>query len=193
MLLSRLADEFYDHIVAERGGSEHTVVAYRATLNRLLEFLEAEGLDPHLDHVTTAVLRRFIVHIKGTGIRSSTVARHIHGLKSFWRFVVETYDLQSDPTLPLRTPRVEHRIPDVLSQDECERLIAACERNHFALYRVRDRAMVKLMLVLGLRRGEVIRLALADYDRAAPAAQDHRLQEPQVAPVVRAAGHCARP
>jgi len=167
MLLSRLADEFYDHILAERGGSENTVVAYRATINRLLEFLEAEGVEPDLDHITTAVLRRFIVHIKGTGIRGSTVARHIHGLKSFWRFIVETYDLQSDPTLPLRTPRVEHRIPDILSQKECERVIAACDQSHFSLYRVRDRAMVKLMMILGLRRGEVIRLQLSDYDRAA--------------------------
>jgi len=165
MLLSRLADEFYSHILAERGGSENTVIAYRATINQLLGFLEDEGISPELDQVTTAVLRKLIVHLKGTGIRNSTVARHIHALKSFWRFIVETYDLQSDPTLPLRTPRVEHRIPDILSQDECERLLAACEENHFALYRVRDRAIVKLMMILGLRRGEVIKLRVADYDR----------------------------
>jgi integrase/recombinase XerD len=165
MLLSRLAEEFYSHILAERGGSENTVIAYRATVNQLLEFLEDEGISPELDQVTTALLRKFVVHIKGTGIRNSTVARHIHGLKSFWRFIVETYDLQSNLTLALRTPRVEHRIPDILSQDECERLLEACGQSHFALHRVRDRGIVKLMMILGLRRGEVIKLRVTDYDR----------------------------
>ncbi|MGC9320383.1 MAG: tyrosine-type recombinase/integrase, partial [Armatimonadota bacterium] len=164
---------------------ENTVIAYRATINRLLAFLEDQQVEAELEQVTTALLRRFVVHLKSTGIRNSTVARHIHGLKSFWRYIVETYDLQSDPTLSLRTPRVEHRIPDVLSEDECQRLLEACEENHFSLYRVRDRAMLKLMMILGLRRGEVIALRIGDHESEAGTLKivDSKNRKSRVVPV----------
>lgn len=163
MHIPRLAEDFYEHIIAEKGGSESTVRAYGVTLRQFDEFLEDNDFPTDHEEITTAVLRKFVAHVKRTGIKNATVARHIHALKSFWRYLVETHDLQKDPTLPLKTPRVQHKIPDVLSQDECQRLLEACEKNHFSLYRVRDRAILKLMMILGLRRGEVIALRLRDY------------------------------
>ncbi|MDI9585053.1 MAG: tyrosine-type recombinase/integrase [Acidobacteriota bacterium] len=165
MQIPQLVDLFVDHLRTERGASEATVTAYRSTLARLVGFLGREGETPDFEDVTTAVLRRFAASLKAAGAANSSVARHVHAIRSFWRFVVETYDLGTNASLPLRAPKPDHRIPAVLSLDECQALIDACERNHYRVYRVRDRVLVKLMCVVGLRRSEVIALRVCDYDR----------------------------
>ncbi len=119
---------------------------------------------PRFEDVTTADLRRFIGSLSEKGLSPATVARHIHAIRSFWRFVVETYDLGHNAALPLRAPKPEHRIPRVLTEEECRRLLEATGRRHYRLYRIRDRVLLKLMMVTGLRRGEVIQLSISDYD-----------------------------
>ncbi|NSW58312.1 MAG: tyrosine-type recombinase/integrase [Armatimonadetes bacterium] len=166
MQIPQLVDLFVDHLRTERGASEATVTAYRSTLVMLQQFLDRESDAPDFEDVTTATLRRFVSSLKVAGAANSSVGRHVHAIRSFWRFVVETYDLGTNASLPLRAPKPDHRIPTVLSPDECQALINACEHNHYRLYRVRDRVLVKLMCVVGLRRSEVIALRVCDYDRS---------------------------
>jgi hypothetical protein len=52
----------------------------------------------------------------------------------------------------------------VLTADECRRLIDAAGQNHFRLYRTRDRVLLKLLAIVGLRRGELVAASVADYD-----------------------------
>jgi len=163
MLISRLIEEFESYMLTERGASEATIVAYRSTLSRLSDFLADGGQAAEFETVRTADLRRLVSDIKQTGASNARIARHVHAVRSFWRFVVETYDLGSNAALPLRAPKPDHRVPQVLSPEECQKLIDAAGRNYYKLYRIRDRALLKLMLVIGLRRGEVIGLRITDY------------------------------
>lgn len=164
MLISRLVTEFESYMLTERGASGHTITAYRSTLRRLLRFVEDTHRGADFRAITTAQLRRFISHIKRCGVSNATIARHVHAIRSFWRFVVETYDLAANAALPLRVPTPDHQVPEVLSVDESMRLIEAADQNHYHLYRIRDRVWLKLMLLVGLRRGEVLALRMADYD-----------------------------
>lgn len=108
----------------------------------------------HFDQITTADLRASIASLRRDGLSAASIARHVHAIRSFWRFVVETYDLSGNAALPLRAPKPERRIPDILSEDECLRLLDATTHSHYRLDRVRDRVLLKLMLVTGLRRSE---------------------------------------
>ncbi|MBC7286837.1 MAG: tyrosine-type recombinase/integrase [Armatimonadetes bacterium] len=121
----------------------------------------------HFEEITTAELRRFISFVGYNGAKPETVARHVHAIRSFWRFVVETYELGTNAALPLRAPKPQHRIPEVLSEDECRRLLEAADKRHYRLYRVRDRLLLELMMVTALRRGELIGLCMGDYDAEA--------------------------
>ena len=166
MLIPKLTRQFEDHLLSERGASPATVIAYRATLRRLMRFLSS--IDPNLvfSNVTTAQLREFVASVRHAGVSNATIARHVHALRSFWRFAVETYDLGTNASLPLRAPKPDHRVPQVLSAEECQRLIDAVEKRHFKLHRVRDRVFVKLMCLVGFRRGEVVGARLTDYNQS---------------------------
>jgi len=166
MLISRLADDFTDYMLTERGASAATVKAYSSTLRLLTDFLASHQHAPDFEQLTTPHLRSFIAQVKRTGVSNATIARHVHAIRSFWRFVVETYDFGHNAALPLRAPKPDHRVPQVLSADECQSLIDASEKNYYRLYRIRDRVLLKLMLVIGLRRGEVIALRVGDYSSA---------------------------
>ncbi len=166
MLIPQLCEEFQHYLLTERAASPASVSAYTATLRRLSKFVETECCGPVFESISTANLRRFIAWLKRTEVSNATIARHVHGLRSFWRFVVETHDLGANAALPLRAPRPDHRVPNVLTAEECKRLIAAAEKNHFRLYRIRDRVLLKLMLLVGFRRSEVIAARVRDYSPA---------------------------
>ncbi len=165
MLITDLIAQFQDYLAGERGAANATVSAYTQTLHRLIAFLEEPGSAAHFEDLTTPLLRRFVAYLSRSGASNATVARHVHALRSFWRFVVETYDLGANAALPLRAPKPDHRLPQVLSVEECQRLIAATEKRHYRLYRVRDRVLLKLMLLVGLRRAEVIAARVTDYSQ----------------------------
>ena len=163
MLIIDLIAQFQGYLAGERAAASATLSAYTQTLQRLLAFLEQSGHPPHFEDVTTPLLRQFVAWLSRSGASNATVARHVHALRSFWRFVVETYDLGTNAALPLRAPKPDHRLPQVLSVEDCQRLIAAAEKRHYRLYRVRDRVLLKLMLLVGLRRAEVIAARVTDY------------------------------
>ncbi len=100
MLFSRLIQEFSSYGFTERGVSEATIAVCRSTLSRLSDFLAGRGSTAEFETVRTANLRRFVSDIKQTRASNATIARHVHAVRSFWRFVVETYDLGSNTGLP---------------------------------------------------------------------------------------------
>jgi len=99
----------------------------------------------------------------------SSQARTTAALKCFFRFLVEEERLLRDPALPLRTPKKQEVLPDVLTMSELERLLAATSRadvweRHFPGKPERDRLLLALMAYGGLRRSELLGLDWDDAD-----------------------------
>ncbi|HEX7587358.1 MAG TPA: tyrosine recombinase [Anaerolineae bacterium] len=138
--------------------AQNTVEAYRNDLNQFLNFATSER--PHLStwgRVDKPLLLDFVTHLKERGYTASSVARKIAVLKTFYHFLTEQNLVPEDPTATLGSPKVQKKLPQILTQTEIDRLLAA-PRNHVTPKGLRDRAILELLYAAGVRVTELVSL-----------------------------------
>jgi len=96
---------------------------------------------------------------------SSTVARKVAAIKSFFHYLVDQGKLQDDPTATLDSPKVRKRLPKAIAENDLERLLSEPAREHTAKA-LRDRALLELLYATGLRVTELVSLNVDDVNLA---------------------------
>jgi site-specific recombinase XerD len=152
----QLRDRFLDHLRVERGCSPHTLRAYRRTLTDLGHHL-VDGGRGYRD-AQRVDLRGFLFKV-GRGRRSSTVARHISAIRTFYRWLLREGHIEHTLAEDLQPPRVSQRLPHVLSVAQADRVL-----DDEASLSTRDRALLEVLYGAGLRVGEVSGLDVGDVD-----------------------------
>jgi integrase/recombinase XerD len=156
---------FQDYLALEAGSSPHTVEGYTRDLRRLAEFGTARGVrEPHA--VTPRLLRDFVYHLKDLGLAPSSIRRQISTLRTYFRFLVAEGHATRDPSERLELPKAWHRLPEVLTHDEVESLLAAPSPDERLAWR--DRALLEVAYATGARVSELVSLGVVDvwYDDA---------------------------
>ncbi len=148
--------------VAGKGYSQHTIAAYRNDLTQLLEYLTREGITSWQD-VDRSCLQKYIHYLKKREYASSTVARKIAAVKSFFQFLVIEKVLDRAPTQAIDSPPVTRPLPRSLSREEVARLLAEPARSNTPRG-LRDTALLELMYATGMRAAEVISLTVDAVD-----------------------------
>jgi integrase/recombinase XerC len=157
----RCIERYLGFLAAERGASPLTLKSYREDLLQLEEFLASAGCRCPAD-VSSVVLRRFAAGLHATGYASSTVARKLASMRSFFAFGQREGWVKANPAKPLRSPRRSRKLPSFLTGDEIARLLAAPENNDPG--GLRDRAVLEVMYSAGVRVQELVNLDDADLD-----------------------------
>jgi integrase/recombinase XerD len=156
--------QFLDYITIEKGYSQNTLAAYRNDLTQYLSFLE--GRVSSWGEVTRDNILEYIMVMKvDQEYASSTVARKVAAIKSFFHYLVECGELQDDPTATLDSPKVRKRLPKAVSAEDMERLLLAPARQQTPKA-LRDRALLELLYATGLRVTEVVSLDVDDINLA---------------------------
>jgi integrase/recombinase XerD len=154
-------DLFLEHLVVERGLRQNSLEAYQRDLLRYLEYLEARGKE--VTALDRAEIPRYLLALREADLAPRSVARHLSAIRQFHRFLVRQGRAAEDPTAHIESPRPWRRLPGVLSSEEVDRLLAACETT--TPHGLRDRAMLELMYASGLRVSELVGLRLGDVDQ----------------------------
>ncbi|HEY7515586.1 MAG TPA: tyrosine recombinase XerC, partial [Vicinamibacteria bacterium] len=150
------------HLERERNASPHTVRAYGEDLAQLNEYLERElGRAPRPDDVDHLLVRGFLAELHQRGLRKSSSARKLAGLRSFFRYLCREGRLAANPARGLQTPRQERRIPAVLDEAQVASLLEMPGEGAPAL---RGRAILELLYGTGIRCAELVGLDLAEVD-----------------------------
>jgi integrase/recombinase XerC len=148
------------HLRTERSAARHTLRAYLADVRQFLAATGASGLGA----ITPSDVRRWLRGIDGTVTRTS-IARKLAAVRGFFRFLVATGRLRSDPSSTIATPKTQKRLPAHLSLDEMDRLLSAPAEDGYA--GLRDRAILEVLYSAGLRVSELTGLDWPDVDTEA--------------------------
>lgn len=150
--------KYKQYLKLEKSLSGNTVEAYLTDLDKLLAFLELEGID--VTDVTLENLETFSAGLRDIGIHPRSQARILSGIRSFFRFLVLDGYLAQDPSELLESPQIGKHLPDVLSVEEIDSLIGAIDRT--SREGQRNRAILETLYSCGLRVSELCNLKLSD-------------------------------
>jgi integrase/recombinase XerD len=157
-----LADDlaaFRHYLQAERGLAANTVLAYGRDLDRFLGWVAGGGLADYL-RPTLRDLSHYLSHLRDEGLAPPSTARHLVALKMFYRFLRLEERTAANTVELLSSPALWERIPQVLSPEAVDKLLAApLPADRFFL---RDRALLETLYATGSRASEVAGLELAD-------------------------------
>lgn len=159
--------DFLNHLTAEKGCSENTIAAYHNDLTQFCGFLMQQGQlgsEPGWSAVTRDHLVNYILFLKEREYASATVARKVAAMKSFCHFLLRTGAIASNPAEELESPKVKKQLPQTLSPDEVDRLLARPGQGGPTPKGLRDTALLELLYATGMRVSEVASLTLDDLD-----------------------------
>jgi len=153
--------DFQASIRLERGQSERTASEYGRDVDAFRQWL---GGTP-LWQATASDIRRYVMHLMGDkGYTATSVRRKIAALRAFFAWQRREGRRADNPSVDIKPPKPQKRLPSVLSEDEVGKLIGTSIAGRSEFVRVRDRAILELLYASGIRRAELVGLNLEDVD-----------------------------
>ena len=154
--MNKYVSEYTDFLKIEKRQSQNTVESYRRDVSRFAKYLS----NNQLGGTKTSDVRSFLVFLRNeAGLAPSSVARCLSSLKSFYNFLYIASLISENPIETIASPRPWRKLPNVMSMQEVDALIAAPDIN--TLTGVRDLAMLELMYATGLRVSELVSLKMS--------------------------------
>ena len=157
-MLTEYIERFITWLADEKGYSLHTIVNYRRDL---LEFADVAGCEIDVKEIGTHIIRNYVYSLN-TKNKSSSVARKLSALKTFFKFLEQEGLVAKNPMGSISRPKQEQHLPIFLSVDEVFSLLESPgDEETFGL---RDRAMLELLYSTGMRVAELVGCDIASLD-----------------------------
>jgi len=150
---TELTDQFIDYYWLSTGASKNTLAAYRSDLKIFNKWLTEKSFIS----VNSKNIQDYFSDRQKNNIGSSTQARILTCLHSFYQYLLANQLIKKDPTEKLSHPKLEKKLPVFLNIQEVEKLLEAPSSS--SLFGQRDRAMLELLYSCGLRVSELINLS----------------------------------
>ena len=165
---------FLNFLTVEKDYADNTIAAYRNDLTQFLRYLEAQGMDSALGwhQVDRQDIVGYMMDLKEREYTSSTVARKVAAVKSFFHYLMAEGAITDDPTATLDSPKVKKRLPKAISREDIEVLLAAPAASTSAKAQ-RDHALLELLYASGMRVTELVSLDIDDVDLESGAVRVH--------------------
>jgi integrase/recombinase XerD len=151
---------FQNYLKLEKSLSGNSIEAYSRDIGRLKEYAETQLPVLKPNAIVLNDLRRFIQWINELGMIPSTQARILSGVKSFYKFMLMEDMVSNDPSELLESPRIQRKLPDTLSYNEINALIAAIDLSKPDGQR--NKAILEMLYSCGLRVSELTELKLSN-------------------------------
>ena len=158
--MERQLKYFFDFLENDKKLSENTLQSYRRDLKQFKRFLEACEL--RYDRVKEEDIKDYIKELQENGKKASSISRCIASIRSFYQFVLKRKKIKVDPTANVQSPKIEKRVPSVLTSKEVELLLE--QPKDVDLKGIRDKAMLEFAYATGMRVTEIISLNIDDVN-----------------------------
>ncbi len=160
--LQSAVDRYLRHLKLERNMAGNTLTAYGRDLKRFVVYLDDQHGVEDVADLDRDLLHEYLADLHADGLQPRSIVRHLSTLRNFCAWLLDRGLVGDNPAALLDTPKWNPGLPEVLSRDEIERLLAVpgagTERA------VRDTAMLQTLYATGLRVSELVHLTLHDLD-----------------------------
>jgi len=156
-------NSFLEYISLEKKYSLHTIKAYEDDIKSFQLFCRTNYNDDNLVDINYSQIRSWIVYLVDNDISNRTVNRKISSLKSFYKFLLKSKQINEDPLVKHKALKVGKRVQVPFSQDEMREVIESLSSDT-DFRSLRNRLIVELFYSTGMRRSELINLNLSDVD-----------------------------
>ncbi|QDR80783.1 site-specific tyrosine recombinase XerD [Sporomusa termitida] len=154
-------NEFINYLAVERGLAQNTLESYGRDLRQFQTYLQNSQLD-FLRNSNRDTILSYLNSLQVKGRAVSTISRNLAAIKSFYQYLVRERHLEKDPAVNLESPKLEKKLPRILSISEVEELLK--QPNTFQPTGLRDKAMLELLYATGIRVSELISLNISDVN-----------------------------
>lgn len=151
---------FKTFLKLERSLSDNSVEAYLRDIGKFLNYLQLGKDIPDPPSIRKEHIDKFIVFINELGLAARSQARIISGLKAFFKYLLMEDFIDSDPTTLIESPKIGRKLPEVLSVDEIDRILAVIDLSKPEGQR--NKAIIETLYSCGLRVSELINLNISN-------------------------------
>ncbi len=159
--MEQYVEDFIAYLHNVKKTSENTTMSYRRDLKKWLDYMKTSGKES-LDEVTETDLKSFVDFLGTKRFKAATISRNIAAIKAFYHYLVKERIVKDDISDTLHAPKVEKKMPGIISVEEAARLVEQPDGE--TPKELRDRAMLELLYATGIRVSELVNLKLADIN-----------------------------
>ena len=151
---------FFEFLENEKKLSNNTLQSYKRDIIQYQNYLEENGIN--YAKVSKEDIKAYLNYLKQIGKKPSTISRNLASIRSFYQFSIRNKKIKNDPTEDVQSPKIEKRVPSVLTAQEVELLLE--QPKDVDLKGTRDKAMLEFAYATGMRVTEIINLNIEDVN-----------------------------
>lgn len=149
---------FLEFLENDKKLSSNTLQSYKRDITQYQEYIDKNGLN-YLK-IDNKEIDKYFEYLRAMNKKTSTISRNLATIRSFYQFLVKTKKIKKDPTVGVQSPKVEKKVPSILSSQEVELLLE--QPKAIDLKGIRDKAMLEFAYATGMRVTEIISLDISD-------------------------------
>lgn len=151
---------FLEFLQNEKKLSNNTLQSYQRDILQYQEYVEKNKVN--YAKAKQEDIKTYLEYLGGIGKKTSTISRNLASIRSFYQFLIRTKKAKHDPTDGIQSPKIEKRVPSVLTSQEVELLLE--QPKDVDLKGTRDKAMLEFAYATGMRVTEIISLDIDDVN-----------------------------
>lgn len=152
--------QFLNFLQNEKRVSNNTLQSYSRDIHQFENYLSVNRINyVKMDYQK---INEYLKYLQNIGKKTSTISRSLASIRSFYQYLIRIKKVKRDPTENIQSPKVEKRVPSVLSSEEVEKLLS--QPKDVDLKGTRDKAMLEVAYATGMRVTEIISLDIDDVN-----------------------------
>ncbi len=153
--MDRTLADFINYISVEKGLAQNTLESYQRDLRAYTGFLRLNGVGSFQDSQRNHIVS-YLFSLQKNGRAKATLSRNLASIRSFYHYLFQERLIVEDPSTELESPKLDKKLPRVLSTQEIDLLLE--QPNSMQVAGMRDRAMLEVIYATGIRVSELMSL-----------------------------------
>ena len=151
---------FLEFLKDDKKLSDNTLQSYKRDIEQYEQYVSTNKIN--YAKVTEEDIKAYMEYLEKGNKKKSTISRSLASIRSFYQFLIRTKKIKKDPTKNIESPKIEKRVPNILTSKEVELLLE--QPKNIDLKGTRDKAMLEFAYATGMRVTEIISLNIDDLN-----------------------------